>query len=83
MPKNTKNIKIPTFHSFPRTSIIVLNISRTAPGIFNPQYNNAPVKIPINKDKYTSLVFNAKAIATNGGNKEKTVPIKFIFSVLF
>ena len=32
--------------------------------------------MPMNNDEYTSLVFNASAMATTGGRRDQIVPIK-------
>ena len=45
-------------------------------------YNMAPSTIPMNSDEYTSLVFNANAMATTGGRRDQIVPIK-LKSILF
>lgn len=39
--------------------------------------------MPMNSDEYTSLVFNANAMATTGGRRDQIVPMKLKSIIIF
>ena len=74
MPRITRKIRMPTFHLSDRT---VRNPSWntwfSVPTRSKPAFRNAPVRIPKNRELYTSLVIKASAIAITGGVSAQAV----------
>ena len=52
------------------------SISLKATSGFPLAYRSAPVMIPRNREKYTSLVISARTMATRGGKSENAVAYK-------
>ena len=77
IPSTTRNTRIPTFQlsaslvTMPPSSWknMVFIISSRLPLL----YSSAPVRMPINRDEYASLVIRARAMATTGGSSDHTV----------
>ena len=52
---------------------MIANIVSIAPRKLNPANMNAPIKIPMARDMYTSFVANARMIVITGGRSDHTV----------
>ena len=90
-PRMTRNTIMPTFHGLDRHEmspyclasepVPTVSLSRcvkkpSKPVPIDILYKIAPSTMPMNSDEYTSLVFNANAMATTGGRRDQIVPIK-------
>ena len=71
IPRRTRNTRIYTL--LPTLSDIMWNMVSIAPSILNPANMKAPIKIPMARDMYTSLVASARIMVTTGGTRDHTV----------
>ena len=96
-PSTTRKTIIPTFHGSDRHEmspyclasepVPTVSLSRcvkkpSKPVPIDILYKIAPSTMPMNSDEYTSLVFNANAMATTGGRRDQIVPMK-LKSIIF
>ena len=59
------------------------NVPHDVPVPIDMLYNMAPSTMPMNSDEYTSLVLSASAMATTGGRRDHTVPMKLKSIICF
>ena len=74
IPRIIRKIRMPTFHLSDRTvSSPCWNTWFRVPTRSKPAFRNAPVRIPRNRELYTSLVISASAMAITGGVNAQAV----------